>query len=157
MVGWRDLGMDAVKKIRKRKEQKRIIVRDMVIKIYLALQFDVGEDCMATWVQDTKTFPSLLRRFVDDWIKDRTEADTPWIFGMCCMLTDFAEKEKIKEELLTPKDIFIWFAEYLEELFPKPDLVWETTKILSPLAIERMIDFLDGLKEQVVEPQEKSR
>jgi len=143
--------MDAAKKLRKQIEQKRVIVRDMVTKIYLALQFDVGEDCLGIWIRETKTFPSLLRRFVDEWIRERPDADTQWILGMCCMLTDFAEKEKIKEELSTPKDIFLWFAEYLEELFPKNELVWETSKMLSQQAIERMILFLHNLKEGLSE------
>ncbi len=144
---------DQAKKQRQNKERKKRGLRALLPKTLVAIKNEVGQDLLVQWIQNTRSFPEFLHKIADDWFDDKANSDTHWINGMCCMITDLAEAEKVKESLETPRELFLWLAKHISKNLSENELLWDDSKIFSPENIEKVFTQLEDLKILVSEKE----
>jgi hypothetical protein len=140
------MSIKSAKKARLEAERKRRCLRMILPKVMVCIQLEVGDEALRKWIHGTETFPELLRLIANEVLGDAEDVDNAWIKGLCWMFTDVAEAEKTPEQIDTPKEIFLWFARYVESMLSKPDLNWETSKCFTEASLNAACDFLEQCK-----------
>jgi hypothetical protein len=133
------------KKLRAQREEKARSLRTAVTKIYVSLVLCISDNIFLQWVEKTTTFPQLLRCLAREHFEDREDVSR-WEQGLCQIISDLAQKEMTGDEFKTrdisfPRDIILWFADFLERTFSKPLIRWD-----SPLFAKELVHrFTDQL------------
>lgn len=129
--------MDA-KKHRKKNEIRKRALHGAVTKIYVAIALCVPERNVQIWLAKTPSFPKFMRLFAIEHFEDREDICL-WEKGMCQIISDLAlqemtPKEQKSRDIFLPREIVLWFADFLERTFSKPIMRWD-----SPLFAESAV------------------
>jgi hypothetical protein len=122
----------SAKNARHDRERRKRGLRKILPTALICIQEDMEKDLMKESIVTTESFPGMLRKIANDLFVDgEHDVQTPWIKAVCCMFTDIAEIEKVKNDLVNPKEIFFWFATYCEDTLPKDELTWNSSKLFT--------------------------
>jgi hypothetical protein len=118
------------KKRRALEESRKRSLRAPIIKIYISIGLCTDDAAFAKWIEETPSFPAMLRKFAADHFAQREDV-TLWEKGLCQILSDLAmsqmtAREKMERDILLPRDIVLWFADFLERTFSKPIMRWDS-------------------------------
>lgn len=133
------------KKRRALAEARKRTLHSPISKIYISISLCADNTALLKWIEETSSFPAMLRRFAAEHFAEREDV-TLWEKGLCQVLTDLAmsemtQREKVERNILLPRDIVLWFADFLERTFAKPLLRWD-----SPLFSKKVVQpVIDGL------------
>lgn len=126
-------------------------LRRPITSIYVSIYLAVGHDTFLRWIGQSKGFPGLLRIMAQEQFGFREDVSEAWERGICQVITDISDKAMSKKEakyrdISKPALILGWFADYLERIFSKKDISWES-KIFAKEAIDPVLDEIEKLKE----------
>lgn len=126
-------------------------LRRPITSIYVSIYLAIGHDTFLRWIGQSKSFPGLLRIMAQEHFGYREDVSEGWERGICQVITDISDKAMSKNEakyrdISKPALILEWFADYLERIFPKKDISWES-KLFAKDAINPVLDEIERLKE----------
>jgi hypothetical protein len=127
---WKKNLMDE-KKRRALEESRKRSLRAPITKIYISIGLCTEDTAFAKWIEETPSFPAMLRRVAQEHFGGREDVNL-WERGICQILSDLAmsqmtAREKLERDILLPRDIVLWFADFLERTFAKPLMRWDST------------------------------
>lgn len=126
-------------------------LRRPITSIYVSIYLVVGHDTFLRWIDQSKSFPGLIRIMAQEHFRDMEDVSETWERGICQVITDISDKAMSKNEakyrdISRPALILEWFADYLERIFPNKDLSWHS-KLFAEEAINPVLDEIEKLKE----------
>ena len=135
-------------------------LRKPITSIYVSMYMVVGHDVFLGWINRTHGFSELLRLMAKEHFGDMEDVSETWERGICQVITDISDRAMSKNEakyrdISKPALIFEWFADYLEKIYPKKDLSWQS-KMFSKEAIEPVLDEIERLRRQDEQGELKS-
>lgn len=125
-------------------------LRRPITSIYVSIYLVVGHDTFLQWIERSKSFPELLRIMAQEHFGEVEDVSEEWERGICQVITDISDKAMSKNEakyrdISRPALILEWFADYLERIFPKKEISWES-KLFAKEAINPVLDEIERLK-----------
>jgi len=133
------------KKRRALAESRKRSLRGPITKIFVSIGLCADDAEFLKWSEETPSFPGMLRRFAAEHFVEREDV-TLWERGLCQILTDLAmsemtQREKAERDIFLPRDIVLWFADFLERTFPKPLMRWDSP-LFSKEAVQPVLSDL---------------
>ena len=144
------------KKRRALEESRKRSLRGPITRIFVSIGLCADETLFLKWNEETPSFPAMLRRFATEHFAEREDV-TLWEKGLCQILTDLAmsemtQREKAERDIFLPRDIVLWFADFLERTFSKPLMRWDSP-LFSKEAVQPVLDDLTHRRSQSADEQ----